>query len=131
MPARMPPWVRAWCRLDRRWLCSNVVTSAEPFEAVWDLAGAMRNDATGSALADALPEPVREALAATLLSLADNKRVLGMRYGEWILGAPTLEAGIACSAMAQDEWGHARILYATLKEFEFEPNVLEHERPAD
>lgn len=80
---------------------------------------------------DALPEPVREALAAMLLSLADNKRVLGMRYGEWILGAPTLEAGIACSAMAQDEWGHARILYATLKDFEFEPTVLEHERPAD
>ncbi|MEJ2483201.1 MAG: phenylacetate-CoA oxygenase subunit PaaI [Gemmatimonadota bacterium] len=81
--------------------------------------------------ADALPESAREALAASLLSLADNKRILGMRYGEWILGAPTLEAGIACSAMAQDEWGHARILYATLKDFEFEPNVLEHERPAD
>lgn len=44
------------------WLCSNVVTSAEPFEAVWDLAGAMRNDATGSALADALPEPSVEQL---------------------------------------------------------------------
>ena len=77
-----------------------------------------------------LPEPVSEALAATLLSLADNKRILGMRYGEWILGAPTLESGIACSAMAQDEWGHARILYATLKDFGFEPGVLEHDRPA-
>lgn len=44
------------------WLCSNVVTSAEPFEAVWDLANTMRNDATGSALADALPEPSVEQL---------------------------------------------------------------------
>jgi len=44
------------------WLCSNVVTSAEPFEAVWDLAGTMRNDSTGSALADALPEPSVEQL---------------------------------------------------------------------
>jgi ring-1,2-phenylacetyl-CoA epoxidase subunit PaaC len=85
----------------------------------------------GYKAADALPEPVREALAATLLSLADNKRILGMRYGEWIMGAPTLEAGIACSAMAQDEWGHARILYATLKDFGLDPTILEHERPAD
>ncbi len=80
--------------------------------------------------ADELSEPVRNALSATLLSLADNKRLLGMRYGEWILGAPTLESGIACSAMAQDEWGHGRILYATLKDFGIDPGALEHERAA-
>lgn len=78
-----------------------------------------------------LSDPQREALAGTLLSLADNKRILGMRYGEWILGAPTLEAGIACSAMAQDEWGHGRILYATLKDLGFDPGQLEHGRPAE
>ena len=54
-----------------------------------------------------------------------------MRYSEWILGAPTLEAGIACSAMAQDEWGHSRILYAMLKDFGHDPNALEHEREAN
>jgi len=81
--------------------------------------------------ADELPPDVREALAATLLCLADNKRILGMRYGDWIMGAPTLEAGIACSAMAQDEWGHGRILYATLKDFGFDAGKLEHEREAD
>ena len=85
----------------------------------------------GFRTAEDLPEPVHEALAATLLSLADNKRILGMRYGEWILGAPTLESGIACSAMAQDEWGHARILYATLKDFGLDPGVLEHDRPSE
>ena len=81
--------------------------------------------------ANELSEPVREALTATLLSLADNKRILGMRYGEWILGAPTLESGIACSAMAQDEWGHGRILYATLKDFGLDSGILEHERSAE
>jgi phenylacetate-CoA oxygenase PaaI subunit len=54
-----------------------------------------------------------------------------MRYSEWILGAPTLEAGIACSAMAQDEWGHGRILYAMLKDFDRDPGQLEHERGSD
>jgi ring-1,2-phenylacetyl-CoA epoxidase subunit PaaC len=49
-----------------------------------------------------------------ILVLADSKRLLGMRYGQWILGAPELEAGIACASMAQDEWGHARLLYALL-----------------
>ena len=78
-----------------------------------------------------VPESLREPLGKLLLSLADNKRLLGMRYSEWILGAPTLEAGIACSAMAQDEWGHGRILYAMLKDFGYEPGALEHERKSD
>jgi len=77
-----------------------------------------------------LPDELRADLGALLLSLADNKRLLGMRYSEWLLGAPTLEAGIACSAMAQDEWGHGRILYAMLNDFGFEPGRLEHEREA-
>lgn len=78
-----------------------------------------------------VPFEFREPLGKLLLSLADNKRLLGMRYSEWILGAPTLEAGIACSAMAQDEWGHGRILYAMLKELGFDPSALEHERESD
>ncbi len=81
--------------------------------------------------ADDVPEHLHESLGSLLLSLADNKRLLGMRYSEWILGAPTLEAGIACSAMAQDEWGHGRILYAMLKDFGGDPGALEHEREAD
>ncbi|MCL7971741.1 MAG: phenylacetate-CoA oxygenase subunit PaaI [marine benthic group bacterium] len=78
-----------------------------------------------------VPEELHADLASLLLSLADNKRLLGMRYAEWLLGAPTLEAGIACSAMAQDEWGHSRILYAMLKDFGKDPAHLEHEREAD
>jgi len=75
-----------------------------------------------------LPEELREHLGALILVLADNKRLLGMRYSDWILGAPALEAGIACSAMAQDEWGHGRIFYAMLRDFGQDPNRLEHER---
>jgi ring-1,2-phenylacetyl-CoA epoxidase subunit PaaC len=65
-----------------------------------------------------------------ILVLADTKRLLGMRYAEWILGAPALEAGIACASMAQDEWGHGRLLYALLKEFGDDVERLEHGREA-
>ena len=78
-----------------------------------------------------LPEAARQQLGELLLSLADNKRLLGIRYSDWILGAPTVEAGIACSAMAQDEWGHARIMYSLLKDFGYDPDALEHERSTD
>lgn len=63
-----------------------------------------------------------------ILVLADSKRMLGTRYAEWILGAPELEAGIACASMAQDEWGHGRLLYALLKDFGDDPERLEHGR---
>jgi ring-1,2-phenylacetyl-CoA epoxidase subunit PaaC len=63
-----------------------------------------------------------------ILVLADSKRLLGTRYAEWILGAPELETGIACASMAQDEWGHARLLYALLKEFGDDVDRLEHGR---
>jgi phenylacetate-CoA oxygenase PaaI subunit len=71
---------------------------------------------------------VHGAIRDLILVLADSKRLLGMRYGEWILGAPELEAGIACASMAQDEWGHARLLYALLKEFDEDVHALEHDR---
>ncbi len=88
-------------------------------------------DLAGFRTAADVPEELHGDLASLLLSLADNKRLLGMRYSEWLLGAPTLEAGIACSAMAQDEWGHSRILYAMLKEFGRDPGRLEHDRGAE
>lgn len=72
-----------------------------------------------------------DALARHILSLADTKRLLGVRYSDWLLGAPSIETGIAASSMCQDEWGHARLLYAMLKDFGYEPFEIEHERPAD
>jgi ring-1,2-phenylacetyl-CoA epoxidase subunit PaaC len=75
-------------------------------------------------LAPELRGPVRD----LILALADSKRLLGMRYAQWVVGAPELEAGIACASMAQDEWGHARLLYAMLKEFGEDVDALEHAR---
>jgi ring-1,2-phenylacetyl-CoA epoxidase subunit PaaC len=70
-----------------------------------------------------------QALKRLVLRLADSKRLMGIRYSDWLLGAPTLETGIAASSMAQDEWGHARLLYAMLKDLGEDPVVIEHERP--
>ena len=83
---------------------------------------------SGFRSAEDLPEGVAGHLGNLILALADNKRLLGIRYSDWLLGAPSVEAGIACSAMAQDEWGHARILYAMLRDFGHDPAALEHER---
>lgn len=51
-----------------------------------------------------------------LVTLADNKYLLGRRYAEWCTGAPALEAAVAAAAMAQDEIGHARSLYPLLRD---------------
>lgn len=83
-----------------------------------------------AAKAAELGEDVRDAVRDLILVLADSKRLLGMRYGNWLLGAPELEAGIALASMAQDEWGHARLLYALLRDFGDDVDALEHGREA-
>ena len=75
-----------------------------------------------------LAEGESAAVRDLILVLADSKRLLGMRYADWTLGAPELEAGIACASMAQDEWGHARQLYALLRDFGDDTEQLEHGR---
>lgn len=47
------------------WLCANVTTSAEPFEAVWELADEIRRDPTGRELAAALSDD------ATVVTIGD------------------------------------------------------------
>jgi ring-1,2-phenylacetyl-CoA epoxidase subunit PaaC len=81
--------------------------------------------------APALGDDARASLRDLILVLADSKRLLGMRYAGWILGAPELETGIACASMAQDEWGHGRLLYALLKDFGDDVSRVEHERDAN
>ncbi len=75
-----------------------------------------------------LSPAARAGVRDLVLALADSKRLLGMRYANWMLGAPELETGIACASMAQDEWGHARLLYALLKDFDEDVEGLEHGR---
>ncbi len=75
----------------------------------------------------ALPEDGVPALVDLIVALADNKHALGLRYGEWCTCGPTIEAGVAATAMAQDELGHARVLYGLLEELPGAPHRSEHE----
>lgn len=54
-------------------------------------------------------------LANLVLSIADNKQMLGLRYAEWATRAPSLEADIAAAAMGLDDLGHSRVLYGCLE----------------
>ena len=80
---------------------------------------------------DDLGAAERAALRRLIVGLADSKRLLGIRFSDWLLGAPSIEAGIAASSMAQDEWGHARLIYAMLKDFGEDPKEIEHDRAAE
>jgi len=55
-------------------------------------------------------------LYSLVKSLADNKQLLGVRYAEWCIAAPSLEADIAAAAMGLDDIGHSRVLYGSLRE---------------
>ncbi|MDR7417542.1 MAG: 1,2-phenylacetyl-CoA epoxidase subunit PaaC [Armatimonadota bacterium] len=53
----------------------------------------------------------RAALRALLLAMADDDLVVGHRHSEWTGLAPDIESDVALSSIAQDEIGHARLLY--------------------
>jgi 1,2-phenylacetyl-CoA epoxidase catalytic subunit len=57
-----------------------------------------------------------DALGVLLVVLADNEMFHGLRMATWATGAPTLEAAVACAAVAQDKLGHSRALYPLLDE---------------
>src|SRR3977135_3975369 len=54
-------------------------------------------------------------LSYLVLSIADNKQLLGLRYAEWAIRAPSLEADIAAAAMGLDDIGHSRVLLGCLE----------------
>ena len=62
-----------------------------------------------------------------VLSLADNKQMLGLRYAEWATRAPSLEADIAAAAMGLDDLGHSRVLYGCLEPLGEDPRRPERE----
>jgi 1,2-phenylacetyl-CoA epoxidase catalytic subunit len=67
------------------------------------------------------------ALANLVVAVADNKYFLAHRLAGWGVGAPALESAVACTAIAQEEAGHARGLYSLLEDFppELRPVPLE------
>jgi 1,2-phenylacetyl-CoA epoxidase catalytic subunit len=66
-------------------------------------------------------------LTTLVLSLADNKQLLGLRYAEWATRAPSLEADIAAAAMGLDDLGHSRVLYGCLEPLGEDPRGSERE----
>jgi 1,2-phenylacetyl-CoA epoxidase catalytic subunit len=62
-----------------------------------------------------------------VLSIADNKQMLGLRYAEWATRAPSLEADIAAAAMGLDDLGHSRVLYGCLEPLGPDPRGPERE----
>ncbi len=66
-------------------------------------------------------------LSDLVLSIADNKQMLGLRYAEWAIRAPSLEADIAAAAMGLDDLGHSRVLYGCLEPLGADPRGPERE----
>jgi 1,2-phenylacetyl-CoA epoxidase catalytic subunit len=66
-------------------------------------------------------------LPRLVLSLADNKQLLGLRYAEWATRAPSLEADIAAAAMGLDDLGHSRVLLGCLEPLGGDPREAGHE----
>jgi ring-1,2-phenylacetyl-CoA epoxidase subunit PaaC len=60
------------------------------------------------------------ALRELLLALADDEFVMGFANSEWTGIAPVLEEDIAFSSLAQDEIGHARVLYELMAALEID-----------
>ena len=58
-----------------------------------------------------------------VLSLADCKQLLGLRYAEWCSATPTLEADIAAAAMGLDDLGHSRVLAGCLADLGTDPRT--------
>jgi len=69
-------------------------------------------------------------LSDLVLSIADNKQMLGLRYAEWATRAPSLEADIAAAAMGLDDLGHSRVLYGCLEPLGADPRRPERESDA-
>ena len=91
-----------------------------------------RPEPTGLGMPDELSDDEREAVEALLYRLADDELVLGERYTEWQVRAPTLESDLALANIAQDEFGHARLWYDLLQDFGADEADLIFERdPAD
>ena len=74
---------------------------------------------------ESLSRGAQRALYNLITILGDNKFRLGVRYAEFCNAAPTLEAGIAAAAMAQDELGHTRNIFPLLREFSWAKSEIE------
>ena len=89
------------------------------------------NDAPRYTTVSELEPALAEALLCWGLALADTKHRMGRRLSEWVNGAPALEAAVGAAAMTQDELGHARSLFAMLRDLPGAPAELNSETDLD
>src|SRR3977135_4586844 len=66
-------------------------------------------------------------LSDLVLSIADNKQMVGCRAAGGATRAPSLEADIAAAAMGLDDLGHGRVLYGCLEPLGADPRGPERE----
>lgn len=66
---------------------------------------------TASDATQPLDAETRTSLASYLLAWADDELILGHRDSEWTGFAPQIEEDVAFSSIAQDELGHAALIY--------------------
>lgn len=74
--------------------------------------------------ADELPPALASALLQWILAVADSKHRIGLQFSHWVTGTPALEAAVGAAAITQDELGHARSLYALLKNYPGAPDAV-------
>lgn len=67
---------------------------------------------------ETLPSDLKPPLVEFLLSLADDKLMLGQRNSDWTGLGPILEEDIAFSALAQDDLAHAMAIYEFIASFD-------------
>ena len=77
-------------------------------------------------------DKLKEALVNRIVALADDELILAHRNSEWTGHGPILEEDIALSNIAQDELGHATVLYGLVKDLTGqEPDQLAFFREAE
>ena len=67
--------------------------------------------------AEEMPPELAMATLDWVLAVADCKHRIGLQFSHWVTGTPALEGAVGAAAMTQDELGHARSLYAMVRDF--------------
>ncbi|MCA9739957.1 phenylacetate-CoA oxygenase subunit PaaI [candidate division KSB1 bacterium] len=71
-----------------------------------------------------LDQQTAASLLQFMLSYADTKHFLGRRISEWVTAAPAMEATVAAANITQEELGHARSLFAMIRDIPDAPSEL-------
>ncbi len=76
---------------------------------------------------DELDRDAADALVRFVMCFADTKHMMGRRLSEWVTAAPAMEAAVAAANLTQEELGHARSLFAMIRDLPGAPAELNTE----